>query len=295
MPFSKRPNRALFAGTLLVLAVTASAQPLRTGPPMVDPSGGQLSPKPVAAGSEDQGVRSARETALERLRRQPNGDRSLLGDIARDYRSFFTATQTYRILGVGLGTSLAVHRFDTPISTSRLNAELWPNRGLDRTFEGGELLGGALFQVGGAFATYGVGKATGQAGLSELGRDLVRVQMLTQGVTQAVKYSVGRTRPDGSSHTSFPSGHASGSFATATVLQRHYGWKAGIPAFGVASYIAASRLSENKHYLSDVAFGAAIGLAAGRTVTFDRGSTRFEFAPMVAPGGGGVRMTVFKR
>ena len=199
------------------------------------------------------------------------------------------------MLGVGLGTSLAVHRFDTPISTSRLNAELWPNRGLDRTFEGGELLGGALFQVGGAFATYGVGKATGQAGLSELGRDLVRVQMLTQGVTQALKYSVGRTRPDGSSHTSFPSGHASGSFATATVLQRHYGWKAGIPAFGVASYIAASRLSENKHYLSDVTFGAAIGLAAGRTVTFDRGSTRFEFAPMVAPGGGGVRMTVFKR
>ena len=166
MPFSKRPDRALFAGTLLVLAVTASAQPLQTGPPMVDSSGGQLSPKPVAAGSEDQAVRSARETALERLRRQPNGDRSLLGDIARDYRSFFTATQTYRILGVGLGTSLAVHRFDAPISTSRLNAELWPNRGLDRTFEGGELLGGALFQVGGAFATYGVGKATGQAGLS---------------------------------------------------------------------------------------------------------------------------------
>ena len=79
------------------------------------------------------------------------------------------------------------------------------------------------------------------------------------------------------------------------MLQRHYGWKAGIPAYAVASYIAASRLSENKHFLSDVAFGAMIGLAAGRTVTFDRGSTRFEIAPLVAPGGGGVRMTVFTR
>lgn len=178
---------------------------------------------------------------------------------------------------------------------SRFNAELWKNSRLDRTFESGELLGGALVQMGGAFATYGVGKVTGKPGLAELGRDLVRAQMLVQGVTQVIKYSVGRTRPDGSSNASFPSGHASGSFTTATVLQRHYGWRAGVPAYAVASYIAACRLSENKHFLSDVAFGAMIGLAAGRTVTFDRVSTRFEIAPLVAPGGGGVRMTVFTR
>ena len=71
--------------------------------------------------------------------------------------------------------------------------------------------------------------------------------------------------------------------------------ESGYPGVSVASYIAASRLSENKHFLSDVAFGAMIGLAAGRTVTFDRGSARFEIAPMAAPGGGGMRITVFKR
>ena len=101
-------------------------------------------------------------------------------------------------------------------------------------------------------------------------------------------------RPDGSSRSSFPSGHASGTFASATVLQRHYGWKVGIPAFGVASYVAASRLAENKHYLSDVVFGAAIGLTAGRTVTFGMGSTRFEVSPMAARGGAGVQVSVFK-
>ena len=127
------------------------------------------------------------------------------------------------------------------------------------------------------------------------GATRVRVQLLPQGVTQAIKYSVGRARPDASSHGSFPSGHASGTFATATVFHRRYGWKAGLPAYGIASWVAASRLSENKHFLSDVAFGAMIGLAAGRTVTFDRGSTRFEITPLVAPGGGGVRMTVFTR
>ena len=122
----------------------------------------------------------------------------------------------------------------------------------------------------------------------------MHAQLLTQGVTQLLKYSVRRTRPDGSSRSSYPSGHASGTFASATILQRHYGWKVGIPAFGVASYVAASRLAENKHYLSDVILGAAIGITAGRTVTFGKGSTRFELAPMAAPGGGGVQVSVFR-
>ena len=185
---------------------------------------------------------------------------------------------------------------DEPIRDSRFNSELWFNEGtaLDQAFEPGELLGSALVQVGGAFATYGIGSLLGKPGVAELGRDLVRAQLLTQGVTQLAKHVVGRTRPDGSSQTSFPSGHASGIFATATVLSRHYGWKVGIPAFGVASHVAASRLAENKHFLSDVVFGAAIGLTAGRTVTFGRGSARFELSPMAAQGGAGVQISVFK-
>jgi membrane-associated phospholipid phosphatase len=55
-------------------------------------------------------------------------------------------------------------------------------------------------------------------------------------------------------------------FASATVLQRHFGWKGAI-AYTAAAYVAASRLHENRHYLSDVVFGAAIGTVAGRTVT----------------------------
>ena len=292
---SKRPNRALFVGVLLALAVAASAQSPPAGLPVADSPSGQLSLPPVTVGGQNPLGLATSDAVLERLRQRANGGSSLLGDIARDYHSFFTTKGTYHILGLGLGTTLALGPLDKPITTSRLNAELWENTRLDRTFEGGEILGSALLQVGGAFATYAVGKAAGKPGLAELGRDLVRVQILTQGVTQVIKYSVGRTRPDGSSNSSFPSGHTSGSFATATVLHRHYGWKAGIPAFTVASYIAASRLSENKHFLSDVTFGAAIGLAAGRTVTFDRGSNRFEIAPMAAAGGAGVQLRVFKR
>ena len=75
------------------------------------------------------------------------------------------------------------------------------------------------------------------------------------------------------------------------MLQRHFGWKVGIPAYGVASYVAASRLQTNRHYLSDIAFGAALGIVAGHTVTIGRGNARFAVAPVAAPGGGGVAFT----
>jgi membrane-associated phospholipid phosphatase len=59
----------------------------------------------------------------------------------------------------------------------------------------------------------------------------------------------------------------------------------------MASWVAASRVQVKRHYLSDVAFGAALGIVAGRTVTIGRGETRFAVAPAVAPGGAGVNFT----
>ena len=82
---------------------------------------------------------------------------------------------------------------------------------------------------------------------------------------------------------SFPSGHSSVTFATATVLQRNFGWKAGVPAYALASYVAASRVQMKRHFFSDVAFGAAIGIVAGRTVTVGRGRARFGSHPRCRP------------
>jgi hypothetical protein len=57
------------------------------------------------------------------------------------------------------------------------------------------------------------------------------------------------------------------------------------------TYVAASRIQEKRHYLSDVAFGAAIGIMAGRTVTVGSGRREFAVTPMATPGGGGVAFT----
>jgi membrane-associated phospholipid phosphatase len=97
-------------------------------------------------------------------------------------------------------------------------------------------------------------------------------------LTQGIKLSVGRERPDGG-RFSFPSGHTSSTFATAAVLHGYFGWRVGIPAYRFATLIGGSRLQENRHYPSDVIFGAAIGLVAGRTVTIGRGEASFALVP----------------
>ncbi len=215
----------------------------------------------------------------------------LVRQIGADFKNVFTTKENLVTLGVGLGAAWGAGRFDQEIARSGFNSELNGGTALDQAFEAGEYIGGSLAQIGGAFATYGVGKLSKKDGLELLGRDLVRAQAVTQSLTLGVKLMVGRERPDGSNNTSFPSGHASGTFATATVLQRHYGWKVGVPAYAVAGYVAASRMNEGKHYLSDVVFGAAVGILAGRTVTLELARARFAVSPTLPPGGVGVQLT----
>ena len=155
---------------------------------------------------------------------------------------------------------------------------------------GGETLGSARFQLAGALATFAAGHITGNAKIADVGADLVRANIVAQTLTGAVKMSVRRGRPDGTEF-SFPSGHTSVTFASATVLQRHFGWKAGIPAYAVASYVAASRIHDKRHFLSDVAFGATVGLVSGWAVTFGHGETKVTMAPVASPGGGGLSLT----
>lgn len=89
--------------------------------------------------------------------------------------------------------------------------------------------------------------------------------MITNGViTELMKRSFGRVRPNGGCCKSFPSGHASHSFTVATIANELYGKEVGIAAYCLAALVAASRIHDNKHYLSDVIFGAGLGTAVGR-------------------------------
>jgi membrane-associated phospholipid phosphatase len=206
-------------------------------------------------------------------------------DTLIDFRRL-PSSETLAILAVGSVTALVGHSVDRDVSATMSGSDE-----MAELLGPGRHLGAPYFQIGGALATYAIGRAAGSARTAAAGADLVRAGLVVQALTHTIKVSTQRSRPDGTAF-SFPSGHTSSSFAAATVLQRHFGWKAGVPAFAVATYVGASRIQQNRHYLSDVAFGAALGVVVGRTATLELRGHRVDVSPVAAPGGGGVSFSV---
>lgn len=83
------------------------------------------------------------------------------------------------------------------------------------------------------------------------------------GIVQTMKSSINVQRPDGSNYKSFPSGHTATAFVGAHILFKEY--KDTSPWIGVAGYAIATgtgllRVTNKKHWFSDVSAGAGIGI-----------------------------------
>ena len=108
-------------------------------------------------------------------------------------------------------------------------------------------------------------------------------------VTEGLKQTVARTRPDGSNRKSFPSGHTSRSFAAAATLLNREGPALGVPAFLVASFVGVARVEGKKHYWSDVIVGAGIGTGIGLLLTKKRDEgSQAAFLPWADTKGAGL-------
>jgi membrane-associated phospholipid phosphatase len=211
----------------------------------------------------------------------------LFTGLHRDFRRLVSADQMW-IAAIGGASAMSLHTLDGGIAGSN-----WGRGSAREVFGPGEIVGGGLVQASAALGTYAVGRLTNQPRIARLGGELVRAQIVAQTITQTIKVATQRTRPDGST-LSFPSGHTASTFATATVVQREFGWKAGIPAYALASWVAASRMHAERHFLSDVVMGATVGIMAGRAVTVGTTKTRFSISPIVADGGIGVSFVKVK-
>lgn len=89
------------------------------------------------------------------------------------------------------------------------------------------------------------------------------------GVTYVLKGITKYPRPDGSTNDAFPSGHTSSAFASATLLHEEYGHRSvwySVGGYGVATGVGAMRILNNRHWLSDVLFGAGVGIGATEVV-----------------------------
>lgn len=111
------------------------------------------------------------------------------------------------------------------------------------------------------------------------------------GVTLLGKALVDEERPDNSDNDSFPSGHTTNAFSSATTLHRRYGWQVGLPAYAFATFTGVARERARKHHWYDVVAGAAIGTASGWYFT-DAFDNEVQLVPWVDSKGGGVSVSM---
>ena len=188
------------------------------------------------------------------------------------------AKENYWWAAAGGAGAIAVHPADTHVTPYFVNAS-WA----EGVFAFGAVLGDTWTLVGISSGVYFIGRWTDNKKVSHTGMDLLQSVLVAEAIVVPLKYATQRDRPDNSDHLSFPSGHSADTFAVATALERHLGWKGAVPGYIFASYVAISRMHDNRHYLSDVVFGSTVGIISGRTVT--RHGREFPVAVMAVPGG----------
>jgi membrane-associated phospholipid phosphatase len=215
------------------------------------------------------------------------GFKALVFETASDFKTFPQRQSTWVILGIGGAAAALAHPAD-----DNVNRHLAGSNTVSRLFAPGKYIGSVYVQAGTAVGLYAIGRYVmphAEGGpqtnkVSHLGFDLLRALIVSQAFTQGIKFAVQRDRPTGEC-CAFPSGHASAAFATASVLERHLGYRGAWPTFLVAAYVATSRLHDNRHVLSDVIFGSSLGIASGWTVVGRHGRENYALAPVPVPGG----------
>jgi membrane-associated phospholipid phosphatase len=207
----------------------------------------------------------------------------LLQNLGHDLQHLPSAENAV-MLGAGGAAALVLHPADDNVAdwAARQQASSYT------TFGG--VLGNGWIEGGGAAATYVIGRVRQDARLTHVGSDLVRAQVLNGVLTTGIKVAADRTRPNGGKY-SFPSGHTSATFTTAAVLEAHFGWRTGVPAYALAGFVGWTRVREHVHWLSDVAFGAALGTVAGRTVAGGHRGGGWTIVPVKTAGGAAIYIT----
>ncbi len=193
------------------------------------------------------------------------------------------------------------------IATDHQTADLLPNTKDQSKWSLRVSQIGAPYTLAGmAGGVYLIGRATKDKKARETGFLAAEAIAHSQLLTVGMKYITQRERPldfkaKGGGGTafwksgdSFPSGHSSGSFALATVFAYEYGpdhrW---VPyaSYGLASVVAASRLSGQKHWVSDISVGSTMGFLVGRYVYKHHHAGGDHLVPQVGFGAGQVSLS----
>jgi hypothetical protein len=275
---------ALILSSALTLPCSAGSIEPPPNAAIVEPAGSVQDSSHSRQGDADSNETSAASSAetVEQPAGPPptprhTGVKAMIKDLGDDFLHLPSKENLFWA-GLGGGLALAVHPADDNVNHAMVNSDFAHD-----FFRLGSYLGEIYTLLPASVIVYAVGRAKDQPKVSHLGMDLLQALAVSEAIVNALKFSTQRERPDGSNKYSFPSGHAADTFAFATALERHLGWKGAVPAYIFASYVAISRLPDNRHWLSDVVFGSSVGIIAGRTVT--RHGREFPVAVTSVPGG----------
>ena len=220
-------------------------------------------------------------------------------------------------LGAFAAAALAVAPADRRIARWSQRPSLHDDRALDRTASVVRTLGGPG-TVAIPLLTYGVGLVAHDRATAAVGLHTGEAVFAASVATTIIKAVAGRARPyvshdsdatsfafgrglrRGDAYQSFPSGHATASFALAVALagEGRQRWpqvnRVTAPlGFGIATLVGASRIYHDAHWASDVLAGAGVGTVVGGVVsryarTHSHSRLERRLLPSVAavPGGG---------
>jgi membrane-associated phospholipid phosphatase len=178
--------------------------------------------------------------------------------IGNDFKYAFWNPWHLLFLATGVGATAGIHQADKSIQEAFVPED--PMGGAADVFD----VMGRSYVLGGATLTaFAISKLVDARKAALTSGTMFEAFSLTMALTFGLKFATQRTRPDGSNDRSFPSGHASGAFALATVAEVFHGPLYGIPSYLLASTIALSRIDLNKHWASDTVAGAVLGTLIG--------------------------------
>lgn len=159
-----------------------------------------------------------------------------------------------------------------------------------------------------ALSVYGLNVAgiRGRHKLEDVTVVMVASHILMAGTVNVLKNTTNVLRPDDSSWNSFPSGHTATSFVGAHMLFREYIGISPYIAFGgylVSSATGVLRVTNKRHWVSDVVMGAGIGMLSVEAAYFllpvinsvlypnaSKGRNRLAVAPSIGEGEYGLGM-----
>ncbi len=203
------------------------------------------------------------------------------GVIRRDFQNLLTWENT-GIVALGMGMAGMVYRWDDDLVGKAERVPIF-----EVTADPSNVYGSSTFNLPVTVGLWLFSKALKRPKLKAVSSDLLRALIFTQALVGPIKHGVRRNRPDGSNRLSFPSGHTANAFAIAGVLNKHYGLRVGIPFYAWSVLVGGGRMEEDRHFLSDVVAGAAIGLVVGRSMSRTE-SEKVSVLPVPMSGGMGL-------